>query len=422
MLLLRQNCDKVYLMKLSIQLKRKDDAEYYVYIGLSHKTSRTLIATPYSISAEYVKEGKIINRAKYAEIYNKELLKYEEKMAKIVAPDKLDIKTIKDILTATTVEREEVVEFFSNAYKEIDKMEKMKPESRSPKIYRYNIGTFQQYIGRDKLYTFEMTRKMIQGYIDTMLRGGKAPATISNNIATIRNMFYSIREEYNDYDLGILNIKNDPFKKLQLPQLTGNSGMKALSVGDIRKVINTELTKGKGYRLAVLELARDYFLLSFFLLGINPVDMFMMKKDQMRDGRIVYSRSKTKRRIGGSEISIPVSSYAMEIINRHKGRGEYLLDMQQYYDNVEGVVNMVSRSLIKMYPLLGLDIDKEHFSWYSARHTWASIAANECHFSDAEVARALNHQSEHKVTRGYIRPDWSLLDRMNEAVLAVIFG
>lgn len=274
-------------MKLSIQLKRKDDAEYYVYIGLSHKISRTLIATPYSISAEYVKEGKIINRAKYAEIYNKELLKYEEKMAKIVAPDKLDIKTIKDILTATTVEREEVVEFFSNAYKEIDKMEKMKPESRSPKIYRYNIGAFQQYIGRDKLYTFEMTRKMIQGYIDTMLRGGKAPATISNNIATIRNMFYSIREEYNDYDLGILNIKNDPFKKLQLPQLTGNSGMKALSVGDIRKVINTELTKGKGYRLAVLELARDYFLLSFFLLGINPVDMFMMKKDQMRDRKSV---------------------------------------------------------------------------------------------------------------------------------------
>jgi hypothetical protein len=58
---------------------------------------------------------------------------------------------------------------------------------------------------------------------------------------------------------------------------------------------------------------------------------------------------------------------------------------------------------------------------YSARHTWASIAANECKFTDAEVARALNHQSEHKVTRGYIKPDWSLLDRMSEAVLAEVF-
>lgn len=408
-------------MKLSIQLKRKDAQEYYVYIGLSHKTSRTLIATPYTIAADSVKNGKIINRAKYAEIYNRELLKYEEKMAQIVAPDKLDIKAIKEILTAVTTEREEVIEFFSNAEKQIAKMEAAKPESRTPKIYRYNLGVFKAYIKRETLYTFEMTRKMIQGYIDEMLKAEKSPSTVLNNVGTIRHLFYSIRDEYNDYDLGILNIKNDPFKKLQLPQKMGNSGMRALSVDEIRKVINTDIDKGKGYRLSVVELGRDYFLLSFYLLGINPVDMFDMKKSQLQNGRIVYSRRKTKRRIGGSEISIPVSSYAMEIINRHKGRGEYLLDMRQYYDKVESVVNMVSRVLAKIYPLLDLEIEKEYFTWYSARHTWASIAANECHFSDAEVARALNHQSEHKVTRGYIRPDWSLLDRMNEAVLSVVF-
>jgi hypothetical protein len=96
--------------------------------------------------------------------------------------------------------------------------------------------------------------------------------------------------------------------------------------------------------------------------------------------------------------------------------------MQGRYANVEAVVNMVSRSLSHIYKLLDLSIEKKSFTWYSARHTWASIAANECHFSDAEVARALNHQGEHKVTRGYIRPDWSLLDRMNNEVLDVVYN
>lgn len=411
-------------MKLSIQLKRKDVQEYYVYIGLSHKTSRTLITTPYTIAAEYVQGGKIINRAKYAEIYNKELLKYEERLARIVAPEKLDIKTIKDILTSAP-NSEDVVEFFSNADRVIDKIGQSEQRARTANIYRSYLGLFQRYIKRDKLYTFEMTRKMMQGYIDAMQKEGKAPATISINISVIRLLFNAIKEEYNDYDLGILNIKNDPFRKLQIPQKLSNAGQKALSVADIRKVIDYQFPQdkgyGKGYNTDTLRYGIDYFLLSFYLLGINPIDMFNLKKDQMHDGRIVYSRKKTQRRFGGSEISIPVCPQAMELIDKHRGRGEYLLDARDNYTAVEGLVYSVGRVLIKMYPLLGLDIDKEHFTWYSARHTWASIAANECHFSDAEVARALNHQSEHKVTRGYIRPDWSLLDRMNEAVMQVVF-
>lgn len=419
MLFLRQNCDKDIPMKLSIQLKRKDEGEYYVYVGLSHKTSRTLIATPYTIAEEYVKGGKIINRAKYAEIYNREILKYEERLAKIVSPEHLDVKTIKDILTASTTEKEDVVEFFSNAEKVVAKIAQYPQKIRSAKIYGCYIQIFKGYLGRDKLYTFEMTRKMMQGYIDHLSNQGKSPATITNYISAVKVVFNRIKDEYNDYDLGIINIKNDPFRKLQMPQLVGSSGHKALSVEDIRKIITCKYAEHK-CRERTFAKGVDYFLLSFYLLGINPVDMYNLKKDQLQNGRITYSRRKTQRRVGGSEISIPVCSEAMEIIERHKGKGEMLLDMRDNHTRVEGVVRTVGTALDALHQLAELEIDKDNFTWYSARHTWASIAANDCHFSDAEVARALNHQSEHKVTRGYIRPDWSLLDRMNDAVLAVV--
>lgn len=408
-------------MKLSLHLKPKVGNEYYVFVSLSHQSKRVLISTPYIIGEEYVSKGKIINRTKYAEIYNNEILKYEERLSKVVAPHLLSLKDLKDIITSTRADNTEVVEFFSGAEAHIAKIEANDVRRRTASIYSYNLGSFRRYINREKLYTFEMTRKMMQEYIQAMVAEGKEPKTIANKIAILKSLFYAIRDEYNDYDLGILVVKNDPFRKLQIPQSLSNAGEKALLVEDLRKVINTQLQPGKGYRLYLLERARDYFLLSFYLLGINPIDMWNLKNEQMSDGRIVYSRRKTQRRIGGSQISIPVSDKALELIQKHRGRNGYLLDMRDSYERVETVVNSVSRYLGIIYPMLGLTIDKEHFTWYSARHTWASIAANECHFSDAEVARALNHQSEHKVTRGYIRPDWSLLDRMNDAVLSVVF-
>ena len=148
--------------------------------------------------------------------------------------------------------------------------------------------------------------------------------------------------------------------------------------------------------------------------------MYHLQKQDCQQGHIIYSRKKTIRREGGSQICIPVCPQAAEIIDKYKGKGNNLLNFADRYKDAKSVNSALSERVKPLYNWLKPAIEKEYFTMYSARHTWASIAANECHFSDAEVARALNHQSEHKVTRGYIRPDWSLLDRMNQAVLEVV--
>lgn len=409
-------------MKLSIHLKPKSAEDYYVYICLTHQSKRVLMATAYTIGAEYVKKGKIINRAKYAEIYNNELLKYEERLSKIPAVEKLPLSSIKEILNSSKTTDNEVVEFFSEAEKYIESMEEQKKVARTATIYRSSLSLFKEYTKRNKLYTFEMTSKMMQGYIDHLQKAGKKPSTITNRLRVIKTLFHRIKDLYNDYDLGILNVRNDPFRRLKKPRVELQFGDKALSVEDLRKVIYKPIPKGKGYRVDSLDYGRDYFLLSFYLIGINPADMWGLKKDQYKDGWITYSRRKTQRRKGGAQISIPVSSYAQELLDKHKGRGESLLDMGDNHASLESFVIQTNRKLSKIYPHLELTVEKANFTWYSARHTWASIAANDCNFSDAEVARALNHASEHRITRGYIRPDWSLLERMNNAVLDVVYN
>ena len=100
-------------MKLSIQVKPKDEGNYYVFISLFHNKGRVLISTPYILSSKHINKGKITNQAIYAEIYNNELLKYQTRINQIAAAHLLTANDIKAIITAPAVENVEAVEFFS---------------------------------------------------------------------------------------------------------------------------------------------------------------------------------------------------------------------------------------------------------------------------------------------------------------------
>lgn len=408
-------------MKLSIQVKRKDDTAYYVYVSLFHNGKRALIATDYIIAAKYIKDGKITNMAKYAEVYNNEVMKYQYRINRIVAVDMLSAADVKNIITANAIDPMEMIDFFEFSRDYIESIRKIEERKGTANFYEIGFLRFKRYIGREKYYTFELTSKVVTEYMEALRKEGLKETTISNHTNTIKTLFNACKMRYNDYDLGILNIKNDPFKIVKIAKKESNAGFRALSLEDMRKIALADFSQLRDTKqTAVLERGRDLYMLSFLLLGINPTDMYRLKKTDMVDGRIEYNRKKTKRRDGGAFISVPVCDRAMALIDKYKGKKDYLLNLNE---RRLPLVNFAENyALKKLHAHLGLDIDIEYFTWYSARHTWASIAANDCHYSDAEVARALNHQSEHKVTRGYIRPDWSLLDRMNEAVLSVVFG
>jgi hypothetical protein len=69
-----------------------------------------------------------------------------------------------------------------------------------------------------------------------------------------------------------------------------------------------------------------------------------------------------------------------------------------------------------------MGIDKQHdYSVYTFRHTWGTVAQNDCKATIGEVAFAMNHSSGHKVTRGYIKIDFSPAWELNEKVIDFIF-
>ena len=74
------------------------------------------------------------------------------------------------------------------------------------------------------------------------------------------------------------------------------------------------------------------------------------------------------------------------------------------------------KSLCKAAELSGITFD-----W--VRHSFASIARNDCRLSKDDVALALNHvDNGHSVTDIYIAKDWSIVDEVQDAVIAKMYG
>lgn len=170
--------------------------------------------------------------------------------------------------------------------------------------------------------------------------------------------------------------------------------------------------------------ARDMFVLSFMLIGMNVRDMVALKCENIitdADGRkrLVYNRAKT-----GREYNILIPDEALAIIDQYKPTsGEYLLKVSPRADNdnvshfqrtrsLREIISRGLRVLAKLHPELNLPPD---ITSYFARHSWATIAAS-LDIPRDTIAHALGHGTS-TVTDIYIDFDLRKVDEANRRVL-----
>lgn len=148
------------------------------------------------------------------------------------------------------------------------------------------------------------------------------------------------------------------------------------------------------------EVYRDMFMLSFYLCGINPVDLLGLTEENVRNGRLVYRRRKT-----GKLIDIPICGAAEELINRYRGT-KRLLCVAEGGRAEELFTNSWNKQLKGI--IKGMTV-------YTARYTFASIGA-ELEIPRETIALCLGH-SWADVTSHYIAYD---MRRVNEAVRKIV--
>ena len=157
---------------------------------------------------------------------------------------------------------------------------------------------------------------------------------------------------------------------------------------------------------------RDYFLLMFYLIGINSKDLLLGLEKQIIHGRFEYIREKTHKKY-----SIRIEPEAEELLKRYKGRNYLLraMDGCKHYKSFAHEMNdhlkMIGEEVVEMVPdpedLFGtprlIKTVKPvipGISTYFARHCWATFAYEAGVPLDV-ISQALGHSSGNRTTRGY---------------------
>ena len=191
---------------------------------------------------------------------------------------------------------------------------------------------------------------------------------------------------------------NYPFRRFKIKtEATRKRSLTAETIREIafRKIDNENVAY-----------ARDMFILSFLLIGINTIDLYNLKGIDS-EGRISYKRAKTNR-----AYDIKVEQEALEIINRHRGTAT-LVDLA---DRWKADYRQFTKNTQKWLKELHSGI-----SIYWSRHSWATIVA-ELDIPLETIAAALGHNIGNKVTAIYIDFNRKKIDEANRKVIDYVFG
>ena len=244
--------------------------------------------------------------------------------------------------------------------------------------------------------------------------------TLSLYLVSIKKLFNEAKRKFNKKDKNLILIPNSPFEDFKIPKQEATR-KRAIPADIIKKVWKLPYKDmKKGYKSTCrYNLAKDCFILSFCLMGINSADLY--NATEMRGNTIIYNRTKTKaRRLDGAKMMVDIPKIVQPLIDKYKdSTGKRLFNFYQYYGD-EKTFNKAINSGLKE---IGAILEVDDLDYYAARHSWATIALNKVGIDKYIVHAALNHIDDSmKVTDIYIERDFVNENKANTKVVKYVFG
>lgn len=385
---------------------------YQVFIRVTHNRKSL-----------YIKTDKMLTEAglsKNKEIIDPIVLKY----CSVMIVDYIDrLNRLEDIHNWSC---RMVVDFLSNgedicfsdyARKHIDGLIDNGQE-RTARNYELSLRHLERHIGTNKVMFSQMTSSVMREWIKSLSGTSRAKEMYP---VCMRQVYRAAINDFNDYDLGIIRIKINPWVKVQIPQ-SDRPEKRAITAEDCRAFFAAPLPETK--MLSPLpEIGRDVAMLVFCLAGMNSVDIYNLRKSDYHRGVVHYRRAKTSHsRTDGAYFEMRVPEIIKPLFEKYAAseKSEYLFNFYERFSSSDSFGTNANNGIYKICKSMG--IPKENwYSVYTFRHTWATIAQNDCGASIPEVAFAMNHSQRHNVTRGYIKIDFSPAWQLNERVIDFVF-
>lgn len=357
--------------------KQRSDGTYNVKVRFTQdrkvkRLSSSLFVSSKDLTKSFnFKEGTTVKRE-----VDKLIQTYQEKCAKL----QLEVNhyTLDDIFSFLKSEREQTqsIDFIQYCKEWLETT-----DIKGKKNYQSALNSFISYLGKEHLKTDEVTSQLLNGFkahlnlkrekqvLQLQKQGKRIPSnrTVSLYLGSIRHLFNEAKKKYNDYDKNIILIPHSPFEHVEVPkqEATRKRALSAETINQILKLPYIRNANGKE-RICPFNLAKDCFILSFCLMGMNSVDLHSC--DEIEDNAITYYRSKTTgRRLDKAKMKVvipPVLSSLMEKYKDHTSKRVFrFYQMYNTANNFNRAINLGLKQIGKI-----LKVDDLEF--YAARHKW----------------------------------------------------
>ena len=402
--------DMITSVKLMLNKSRiLNNGSYPLVFQVIHNRRKKLLYTGYRMKEEVFdeSEGKIMNGVG-STFTATEVVKMNRELRKM--RNQIDIRirqlertreefTVEDILTQNafgTGKSQFYLLRYINA--QIERKQELKKVGMAA-AYKSTRSSLAKFIGRPDVRMSEVDLAFVRRYEDFLYSNGASGNTVSYYLRNLRSLYnqavtdgYHPRGEY-------------PFAKAQTRP--AKTVKRALSRTDMQNLADLNLENEPE-----LEFTRDLYLFSFYAQGMAFVDIVLLKKTDICNGVLTYSRHKSKQLI-----RIVVTPQMQGVIDKYNTENEYLFpiisgEYASGYQKYRLALGRINRHLKKIAVVADIKVP---LTTYTARHTWATLA-RDYGAPISVISAGLGHTSE-EMTSVYLKDfDVFMLNQVNSIV------
>lgn len=376
--------------------KKRKDNTFNVKIIITYKRKRKMLPTSFYVTKLDLTRGGKIKNQQILDGINKIIQTYKSKINTIGV--EFGNITLEQIIKNLKEEKCDC-DFF--VYTDLISKEK---KEKTKNNYIFVASVVEKYIGTKNLDMRLMDYSFFCD-IEKFVTKRYNPGTVQIIMTYLKVIYKSAVIYFNNEHEQVLStyvLTAYTYRNKYEPE------KRAVGIETIKNIYSLELSNKR------VELARDLFILSFCLLGMNLIDMFNCEKCEQT---IKYNRTKTKdSRSDSAYIEVEIDDRVKHIVDKYRGKNK-MFCFSEVYKNYYTFKNAVSYGMSKLSLLVG-----KKLTFYSARHSFATIAYNDCGIDKFTVHKMLNHiDNGTKITDVYIKTDFKKINEANKKILDLLF-
>ncbi|WP_195663083.1 tyrosine-type recombinase/integrase [Bacteroides congonensis] len=339
-----------------VPTKKLSNGRHRIRIAVAHHSQTRYISTQFTLdSTSQIKNGRVVrheNAANMNACLRKLINEYEEIVTSI---SYLPAISCTELIRIINYEQKKKGITFQSVAREYMNFMKGEEREKSYKLYMIASDRFIKYMKGD-FPLIQLTPLHIQEFAKVLREENLSDTTIRIYLTLIKVILnYAGKMNYVTYSI-------HPFILFKMP--ASNVRELDLSIDELKRIRDVHLLKSS------LSIARDIFMLTYYLGGINLRDLLTYNfkdKDYMR-----YIRHKTRNsKKGENEIVFTLQPEAKVIIDKYLTKEGYLKFGK--YSSYKQIYSLIFRHIGKVSILSGT---KKKVTYYSARKTFAQHGYN----------------------------------------------